>query len=207
MELMKGIPMDHDQINYLRHRLERYEESIVETENNFDQLECFGRYRACAPYYEKNGIPLLINALETNGGESDRFWQEFDRITGKLAAFDTRRGRIYRDLLYNDLKNYVAAYHSALCYANLNIVRVDDHDLFNREEIRALLSELQNDYDTREIEILVTALDELFLQIRKPADEIFSKKSPVPEHPDYTYPVISNAHFLIRGENKPTRRF
>jgi hypothetical protein len=198
---MKGIPMDNDQINYIKHRLVRYEESIKETEDHFDQLESFGRYPACAPCYEKSGIPILIDALNANDDMCDTFWQEYDRITGKLNAFDILKGHVYRDLLYEDLKNYVAAYHSALCYADLNMITIEsDHDLFNREAIRALLAELHKDYDTQDIENLVTTLDELFLRMKKTIDKISAKKSQVPEHAGYSPLMPRDTHFSSAGK-------
>ncbi len=161
--------MDNDQINYIRRRLQRYEESIKETEVHFEQLESFGCYRACAPYNEKFGIPLLIDVLQTDSGISETFWQEYDRITEKLHAFDRMKGRMYRDLLYADLKNYVTSYHAALCYMNLNMIATEpNHDLMNREAIRALISELRGDFDTGDIEKLVIALDKTFLDMSEP---------------------------------------
>ncbi|MDO9326294.1 MAG: hypothetical protein Q7T80_15190 [Methanoregula sp.] len=197
--------MDNDQINYLRHRLERYEESITETEDHFGELESFGRYRASAPCYEKNGIPHLIEALNADAEGCDTFWQEYDRITGKLKTFETLKGHFYRDLLYEDLKNYVSAYHSALCYADLNMITVNDHDLFNREVIRALLAELHEDYDTRDIEILVTVLDESFSQMKRPFDETSSNKSQEPERSGYPPHIARERPFFIYGENNQTR--
>jgi hypothetical protein len=160
--------MDNDQTDYIRHRLQRYEESINDTRDHFGQLESFGSYRACAPLYEKSGIPILIDSLKSDSEICDRFWQEYDRITQKLEAFRMIKGTIYQDMLNVDLKNYVAAYQSALCFADLNVICVEsDHDLFNREAIRALLAELPVNGETRETENLVTTLDGLFLSLRK----------------------------------------
>lgn len=199
--------MDNDQIKYIKHRLQRYEESIKETEDQFDQLETFGYYRACAPYYEKFGIPHLIDALTSDDNICDTFWQEYDRITGKLKAFDTHKGQIYRDLLYADLNNYVAAYHSALCYADMNMITIEsDHDLFNRETIRALIAELHRDYNTGEIANLVTTLDEIFLHMKKPICETFSQKSQLFESNGNTHLITSDEHFFVSGENEQTRQ-
>ncbi len=199
--------MDNDQANYIRHRLQRYEESIKETEDHFDQLESFGSYPACAPCYEKFGIPLLIEALKNSNGMEEIFWQEYDRISGKFTAFNTLKGRIYRDMLYADLKNFVAAYHSALCYADLNMITLEsDHDLFNREAIRALIAELHDDYDTGEIEILVTALDESFLRMKETTDETSLKKMQVPVHPSIMTPMARKEPFSACGENDPKRQ-
>lgn len=204
-ELMKGIPMDNDQINYLRHRLERYEVSIQETEHHFGELESFGRYRACAPCYEKNGIPFLIDSLNEDPDGRDIFWREYDRITGKLNAFETLNGQNYRDLLYGDLKNYLSVYHAAICYADLNLITVNDHDHFNREAIHALIAELRKDYDTQDIETLVTSLDELFSQMKRPVDDISSKKPQEPECADYAPHITRDGNFLLCGKNKQTR--
>ncbi|PKL68383.1 MAG: hypothetical protein CVV30_10750 [Methanomicrobiales archaeon HGW-Methanomicrobiales-1] len=199
--------MDNDQANYIRHRLQRYEESIRETQDHFDHLESFGSYRACAPCYEKFGIPHLIEALKNSNGMEETFWQEYDRISGKLAAFTTSKGQIYRDMLYADLKNYVAAYHSALCYADLNMITLEsDHDLFNREAIRALIAELHGDYDTRDIEILVTALDESFLRMKETTEGTCLKKSQVPAHPSIMAPITRKKPFSVCGENDPKRQ-
>lgn len=199
--------MDNDQINYLRHRLERYERSIEETDEHFDQLECFGRYRACAPFFEKSGIPLLIDALKSDSDQCDRFWQEYDRINEILTTFETRKGHVYRDLLYEDLKSYVAAYHSALCYADISLLSIEcDHEQFKREEIQVLLAELQKDHDTRELEMLVTSLDEIFLQMREPMNDSTSKKSQAPGCTDRTSIIVRDRHTLIGGENEQARR-
>jgi hypothetical protein len=199
--------MDNDQINYLRHRLERYEKSIQETDEHFDQLECFGRYRACSPFFEKSGISLLIDALKSECDECDIFWQEFDRINEELTSFETRKGHVYRDLLYADLKSYVAAYHSALCCADISLLSIErDHDQFKREEIRVLLAELQKDHDTREIEIFVTSLDRQFLQMAEPAKGSSSKKSLAPGCADRMSSIVRDDHSLIGGENEQARR-
>ena len=196
--------MDNDQIDYLRHRLQRYEESISETEEHFDQLESFGSYRACAPCYEKFGIPLLIDSLISDGDMCTLFWQEYDRITSKLNAFETCKGQIYRDLLHEDLKNYVAAYHSALCCADLNMISVEPgNDLFNREIIRALLTELHRDYDTRETEKLVGTLDELFLHMRKDIDGHPVEKPELVEHAGYApHTICDDYQIVLREKNK-----
>lgn len=204
---MKGILMDNDQITYLRHRLERYEKSIKETDEHFDQLECFGRYRACSPFFEKSGIPLLIDALKSDGDVCDRFWQEFDRINEELTSFETRKGHAYQDLLYADLKSYVAAYHSALCCADISLLSIEcDHDLFKREEIQVLLAELQKDHDIREIKFLVLSLDELFLQMTEPLHGSPSKKPLAPGCADRMSSIIRDDHPLIGGENEQARR-
>ncbi|MHB8164235.1 MAG: hypothetical protein ACYDDV_07765 [Methanoregula sp.] len=199
--------MDTDQANYIRHRLQRYEESIKETQDHFDQLESFGSYRACAPCYEKFGIPLLIEALKNDDGMEETFWKEYDRISGKLTALTTSKGQIFRDMLYADLKNYVAAYHSALCYADLNMITLEsDHDLFNREAIRALIAELHDDYDTGEIEILVTALDESFLRMRETTERTCLKNSQVPAHQSILASLTRKEPFSTCGEIDPKRQ-
>lgn len=205
-EIKTGIPMDNDQINYIRHRLQRYEESIKETEEHFDQLESFGCYRACAPCYEKFGIPHLIDALKSDEGITRAFWQQYDRITGKLDAFNRVKGRIYRDLLYTDLENYVAVYHSALCYAELNMITIESsHDHCNREAIRALLAELRGDYDITDIENLVITLDELSLRMKEPFCNTIQKKSSQPENSGNIPLVTRDERFFIREDNKNTR--
>ncbi|MDP3563456.1 MAG: hypothetical protein Q8R70_03095 [Methanoregula sp.] len=198
--------MDNDQINYIKHRLQRYEESIKETGDHFDELESFGMYRACAPYYEKFDIPLLIDALKTDDAICDICWQEYDRITGKLNTFDTDKGHLYRDLLYKDLNNYIAAYHSALCYADLDMISVEsDHALFNREAIHALLAELHRDSDCGEMENLVRTLDELFLHMRKTAEGTTSKQ-PVLARGSCTPLKTCGGQVSVCRENGTTRQ-
>jgi hypothetical protein len=198
--------MDNDHINYIRHRLQRYEESIQETEDHFDQLESFGCYRACAPCYEKFGIPLLIDALKSDKSITGTLWEEYDRITGKLDEFATLKDQIYRDLLYTDLGNYVAAYHSTLCYAELNMITIEsDHDHFNREAIRALLAELRGDYDITDIEKLIMTLDELYLHMRKPVCTISQKKSPMQGNTGNLPLLTGDQRFFARGENEYKR--
>jgi hypothetical protein len=179
--------MDNDQINYIRHRLQRYEESITETEVHFEHLESFGCYRACAPYIEKFGIPLLIDMLQIDTRISDTFWQEYDRITEKLNAFGIMKGQAYRDMLYTDLQNYVKSYHAALCYMNLNMIAITpNHDLVNRDAVRALISELRRDYDIGDIEKLVIALDKSFLNMNEPVNG----------YPAEIPPIVSGGGYL-----------
>jgi GTP:adenosylcobinamide-phosphate guanylyltransferase len=200
--------MDTDQTDYIRHRLQRYEESINETRDHFGQLESFGSYRACAPLYEKSGIPLLIDSLKSDREICDRFWQEYDRITQKLEAFRMIKGKIYQDMLYADLKNYVAAYHSALCYADLNVLCVEaDHDLFNREAIRALLAELPINNETRETDSLVTTLDGLFLSMRKTVGATTITKLRVCERDENTNLVTREDQSIICGNEEQIRHF
>jgi hypothetical protein len=199
--------MDNDQINYIKHRLQRYEESILETEEHFSELNSFGNYRACAPYYEKFNIPHLIDALKSDDDISIRFWKEYDRITAKLTTSDMFKDPIYRDLLHTDLNNYVAAYHSALCYVDLNMLSIEsDHDLFNREAIRSLLAELCMDYSTGEIEKQVTRLDEIFFQMRKYADESRSDNSQEPESSLCTPFIDRSESLCICEKTKLTRQ-
>ncbi len=199
--------MDDDQINYIKHRLQRYEESILETEEHFSELKSFGNYRACAPYYEKFNIPHLIDALKSDGDICTIFWKEYDRITATLTTSDTFKDPNYRELLRKDLDNYVAAYHSALCYADLNMISIEsDHDLFNREVIRALLVELRTDYEMGEIENQVTRLDELFLQMRRHADNTNSNKSQVHESVMCTPLIDGSESHYIYGKSKRTRQ-
>lgn len=189
--------MDNDQTDYIRHRLQRYEESIQETEEHFDRLESFGSYRASAPFGEKFGIPILIDSLKSDSDNGSRFWREYDRITGKLHGFVVRKGTPYRDLLVGDLRNYVAAYHAALCYAELNMITLEsDHDLINREAIRALLAELTEDDATREIEKLVRTLDESCLRMNKTAGT-----SSLPSH---VRDMSGPAPLITRGEPRVT---
>ena len=198
--------MDNDHITYIRHRLQRYEESIQETGEHFDQLDSFGCYRACAPCYEKFGIHLLIDALNPDTGITGTLWEEYDRITRKLDEFATLKGRIYRDLLYADLENYVAVYHSALCYAELNMITIEsDHDHFHREAIRALIAELRGDYDITDIENFVMTLDELYLRMKKPVCTPSLKKSPIPGNTGTLPLVTGNQHFFARRENEYKR--
>lgn len=198
--------MDDDQINYIKHRLQKYEDSILETEEHFSELNSFGNYRACAPYHEKFNIPHLIDALKSDGDMGTIFWKEYDRITAKLTTSDTFKDPIYRELLRKDLDNYVAAYHSALCYADLNMISIEsDHDLFDREVIRALLVELMTDYETGEIENQVTRLDELFLQMRKHADESSSNKSQAPESAMCTSLIDGSESLFTCGKSGQTR--
>jgi hypothetical protein len=200
--------MNTDQINYIRHRLQRYEESITETEEHFEQLECFGSFRACAPCYEKFGIPILIDALKTDSDKCEIFWQEYDRITKKLNGFEANKGHFYRDLLYTDLKKYVAAYHAALCYMNLNVIAMEsNHDLVNREAIRALLSELRRDHDTEDIEKLVVALDETFLDMSEPMNEHSAKKIQISDGVLYTPHTACDEYQFACREKEQTRFF
>lgn len=101
----------------------------------------------------------------------------------------------------------MAAYHSALCYADISLLSIEcDHDLFKREEIQVLLAELQKDHDIREIEFLVISLEELFLQMTEPVHGSPSKKSQAPGCADRMSTIVRDGHSLVGGENEQAHR-
>jgi len=153
--------MDSTVTDYIRHRLEKFESAIDDTSLHFSELESFGTWYASAPYYEKCMIPSLLDALSASDPVHAALRQEYLRIVQRLESFGNERGREYRDLLFQDLRHYAHAYHTAVCHANLCGISPDTApDIGRRDLIGELCRELQDDYDIAGIGTLIAMLDD-----------------------------------------------
>lgn len=154
--------MSDDLIEHIKAYLKKYEETIEELDKNFDKIERLGRYQARAPLRYKHEISFLIEYLEKKGVDISYIKNEYNRINKKLIAFEQKRGKTYRDKVYEELKYLVDIYFSTICHF-LKSDPIDmetENDLIRRDNIEILLKELQNDYDIHDMKVKISALDE-----------------------------------------------
>jgi hypothetical protein len=164
--------MDTHLTDQIRHHLKRYEDSIDEIDRHFNQLAASGPGCAGVPYLEKNRITRLLHTLDTNDPRFADFVQEYGRITGKLGRLEQKRGPVYRELLFADLKHCLDRYHAAVCHASISSISVEsDPDLLNRDLILVLLAELKKDFDVSGIEQVIGMLDNEVRSISAPGQE------------------------------------
>jgi hypothetical protein len=152
--------MDTPLTEQIRLHLNRYEDSIDEIDQHFNQLA--GSMPGCAsvPYLEKNRITHLLHTLGNDDSCFADLVREYGRITGKLGRLEQGRGPEYRNLLYADLRCCLDRYHAAVCHASLSSISVEsDPDLFNRDQLFVLLVELKKDFDVSGIEQVIGMLD------------------------------------------------
>jgi hypothetical protein len=152
--------MDTRPTDYIRHRLARFSDAIEETRNNFCEISAFGKYPASAPYYEKSGILVQLNALSGDPAVRDELMRDFHRIGERLEILEQERGEAYRQKLLDELHACVDVYAAAVCHANTGRLSFDaDHELFRRDRITVLVHELERDHDLTGIHDLVRQLD------------------------------------------------
>lgn len=155
-----GSPMDSTPAGYIRHRLTRFENAIADTRQFFSELAPFGAYTASAPYYERAGIRSLLDAGNADPAEREELSAAYLDCVRRLNLLEQELGPAYRECLMKELQAYVAAYHAAVCCANLSLVGFEsDHDLFFRDRITVLVSELAGDHDLAPVRHLVATLD------------------------------------------------
>ena len=106
--------MNELSINMVKRRLQRYESTVQETRAHFLELAPFGRYRAAAPYEEKYGIPVLLDALKSDDPHRQQLYDEYNRITLLLASFENEKGQKFRDLLRDSLVQYIDAWYAEI---------------------------------------------------------------------------------------------
>jgi hypothetical protein len=153
--------MDTPASDYLRHCLQRYEQSIDDIARHYIKPDSFGPCAASAPYQERCAIRSLLAAYDPGEPGYAGLRQEYLRITERLAAFGRERGPEYRALLFSDLRQYVHAYHAAACYAHLGgMTPGAARDLSRRALIGELYRELDGDYDLAGIRALIAHTDE-----------------------------------------------
>jgi hypothetical protein len=163
--------MDTRPVAYYRHRLVRFAKAIEDTRNHFGELSAFGRYSACSPYYERSGILLLLNSIKADPGTCRNLIAEFEEINTRLGALEQELGDEYRRRLRDELSIYTDSYHSAVCQANLGLVKFEtDYELFHRDHITVLVRELEKDHDLGEVKNLIRMLDQNLFQPGEQAD-------------------------------------
>ncbi len=144
--------------------LSRYENSIKEIDEHYDELKLYGRYSPVAPYGSKHLLPFWIHLLEEEGIECEGFRAEYTRISWKLTALEEKWGRDYRDKLFAALKRDIDHYPTVICYFAYSVMSLEleiPNDLSFRSEIEILLMELERDFDLTEIKTMVASLDEV----------------------------------------------
>jgi hypothetical protein len=153
--------MDSPATRYIRHRLQAYEHAIEEMIRHFPGPGSSDPLYASAPYQEKCAIPALLDSLPAGEPGRAALVEEYRRITEKLAAFAKENGPEYRDLLFEDLRQYAHAYHAAVCHASLGQTSPDRvRDLSRRDLIGELCRELGGSCDLSGIGPLITMLDD-----------------------------------------------
>jgi hypothetical protein len=152
--------MDTRPADYLRNRITRYARAIEETRDHFTEMSPFGKYPASAPYYERSGILALLDSLEKDPLTGMVLLQEFHEAESKLQALEREMGERYRHLLHIELSACMDRYCSAVCQANVGLLKYEkDHELFCRDRISILVRELEKDHDLSEEKNLIRMLD------------------------------------------------
>lgn len=144
--------------------LSRYEKSIEEIDEHYDELKPNGRYSPAAPYRSKHLLPFWIHLLDEEGVECEAFRAEYARISRKLTALEEKRGRDYREKLLQVLQREVdSTYPTMICFfADLEPLQLEIlNDLLLRDSIEILLMELERDFDLTETKTKVSILDEV----------------------------------------------
>ena len=153
--------MDRAFPDTIRHRLQKFEQSI-------DTISCHpegpgdqGHGYASAPFHEKYMISAMLDSFDGSRSDHEVLVSEYLRITQKLEAYVTGCGPQYHDRLFEDLRYYTHAYHAAVCHAHLGQMSPDRaRDISMRELIGELYRELKDDYDLSDIEGLIALLDD-----------------------------------------------
>jgi hypothetical protein len=152
--------MDTRPADYLRHRIMRYDRAIEETRDHFAELSPFGKYPASSPYCERSGILALLDSLKKDPLTGAVLLQEFHEADSKLQALEREMGEGYRHQLHLELSACLERYCSAVCQANLGLLKFEtDHELFCRDRIFILVRELEKDHDLSGQKNLIRMLD------------------------------------------------
>jgi|WetSurMetagenome_2_1015567.scaffolds.fasta_scaffold00587_25 hypothetical protein len=163
--------MDTRPVDYLRHRLVRFAAAIEETREHAGELSAFGRYSACSPFYERSGIPAVLDSLTGDSSSFGDLLQEFRELDSRLEALGQDLGESYRCRLLEELTAYVDRYHAAVCMEHIGLITFgSDHELFCRDRIAVLVHELEKDHDLREIKNLILMLDRNLFSSGKKGD-------------------------------------
>jgi hypothetical protein len=179
--------MNNDLIERINDDLKRYEEVIEETDKNFDSLKILGRYAPCAPYLFKYNIIFLIMYTEKKGFDLSEIKKKYEKINKKLVSFEQKRGKTYRDKVYEELKYLVDTYYSTICHF-LKSDPIDmetENDMMGRDDIEILIEEFNTDYNIKDMKVKISALDEVLKCKFKTDYELLMKECPNIEKPYY----------------------
>lgn len=155
--------MDNTLKDRITKGLIRYESSIEETDEHYDELDSYGRYPPDAPYGLKHLLPYWIHLLEEDGVDCENFRTEHARITQKLADLEEKRGRDYREQLRGALQRDVDHYPKLVSYFTYQepFELELPHELSIRSAIEILLIELERDYDLEDLKQKISLLDQV----------------------------------------------
>lgn len=179
--------MDTTLKNRIAKGLIRYESSIEETDEHYDELDTYGRYPPDAPYGLKHLLPYWIHLLEEGGVDGEDFRAEYTRITQKLTALEEKRGRDYREQLRVALQRDVDHYPTLLTYfTSQEPLELEiPHKLSIRSSIEILLMELERDYDLEDLKMKVSVLDQVLKCKYRSNVKIIQKYYPEAEDPGF----------------------
>jgi len=147
--------------------------SAVDTARRFSgELRAPGNIPAGAPYFAR---ALASRSLgEWTGSEPlpQEFSDEYNQITADLANLECEGGRPFREELFRDLGVYVEAYRTLLWFRELGMEGAEDIEGINlRDAIGVLLDELEGEFPTEEIHIMISCLDSEYRRCFEECDE------------------------------------
>jgi hypothetical protein len=103
-----------------------------------------------------------IERYEAKGINLSEIRVQYEQINKRLEAFEQKRGDA-RDKLFDELKHYVKAYPSTVCYF-LELDPIDleiGNDIAGRDTLEILMMELDHDFDLHDLKVLVSSLDKV----------------------------------------------
>jgi len=170
--------------------LKSFEEYVERTEAYYDKVGRIGKlggYNPFSSYKKKYQILFLLEFLEKNGIDVSGFKMEYDRVCKKLGALEEKRGKDYRDKLYEELKMDVLYYPNMInCMFDLDPVCLEtENALDGRDSMEIMIMELKKDYDLKPLEENVSVLDEVFKSKYKHNIRAYLKECPSIEEPYY----------------------
>lgn len=179
--------MDANLIDKVKKELKWYEQRIDEIDSNYDKLEILGRYDPASPYIEKYVISFIITYLAKNGFEISGINKEQEKLNNKLRTLELKRGRDYRDKLYEKLKSQVNRYPKMICCTfDLDPVCLEtENALDGRDVLEILMMELKNEYELQPLEEKTSSLDEVFKLKYARHIRAYLKECPSIEKPYY----------------------
>jgi hypothetical protein len=126
---------------------------------------------------------------------------EYNRVNGKLIAFEQRRGQALRDKLFEELRYYLDSYSAGLHCMGLKMMDSKTvSGIARRDLIGILMEELNRDFDLGDIGQTLAALDDAFLSLKENEFVVIREASA------YSYPecnsVLCNCGYRkkIKGE-------
>lgn len=172
--------MYNDLIEYIKIYLEKYEEIIEKLDENFDEIEIFGKYQARAPLSYKYEISFLIEYLQNKSLDLSTLIKEYDKINTNLRNFEQKKGISYWDKVYEELIYLVEDYSTTAClFLELDPIEIEtDDDLNKRDLIEILLVELEKRYEVNDIKVEIQALDKVLKCKFKMNIDILMKECP-----------------------------